>query len=194
MGFKSGEKLVVEQIDDETWELREAFSYEGKFETFTVPMGTRTDFASVPRVFVWFIPKYGRYTKPAILHDWLCREKAATGQMTWADADGIFRRAMREEGVAFLRRWLMWAAVRVGSLTKPGGTKGFLPELPQLLPFAAIGIGVLTIPAIVIAVALLIYAGIEAIFWVPLKLIELVQKKAGKPSKQVNPPAESVKT
>ena len=54
-----------------------------------------TDFASVPRFFVWFIPRYGRYTKAAIIHDHLWRDQVGKGAICFRDADGLFRQAMR---------------------------------------------------------------------------------------------------
>jgi hypothetical protein len=93
-----------------------------------VPVHKRTDFASVPRAFVWFIPRYGRYTKAAILHDYLCSVAVPAGRIGRIDADGIFRQAMRELGVPFLRRWIMWAAVRLGALTNPAGRKKWWTE------------------------------------------------------------------
>lgn len=41
----------------------------------------------------------------AIVHDLLWREYARTGRISYHDADGMFRRAMRELDVPFLRRW-----------------------------------------------------------------------------------------
>src|SRR5262245_24845797 len=112
MPFESD--VVVREVDDNTWELVEPLRYVGNNDRFLVPDGFRTDFASVPRVFVWLIPKYGRYTKAAILHDFLCEESKA-GRFDRDDADGLFRRAMRELGVPFLRRWIMWGAVSLAT-------------------------------------------------------------------------------
>jgi hypothetical protein len=41
---------------------------------------------------------------------------------------------MWELGVPFLRRWLMWGAVRIGALTKPGGRKGWLRDSWRAIP------------------------------------------------------------
>ena len=49
MPFTDG-KVVVEEISDERWALVEPVTYEGNTETFVVPAGFETDFASVPRV------------------------------------------------------------------------------------------------------------------------------------------------
>jgi hypothetical protein len=108
MPFESD--VVVREVDDDYWELVESTVYKGNTDMFLVPAGYQTDFASVPRAFQWLLPKYGRYTKSAILHDFLC-DASKTGKFDRDDADGIFRRTMRELGVSFLRRWIMWAAV-----------------------------------------------------------------------------------
>jgi hypothetical protein len=39
-----------------------------------VPVGYRTDFASIPRFFWRILPPAGRYGKAAVVHDWLCDE------------------------------------------------------------------------------------------------------------------------
>ena len=102
--------VVVRELDAVRWRLVEALVYTGAKESFTVPAGFETDFASVPTAFGWLLPRSGRYTKAAVLHDYLCKESKA-GRFDRDDADGIFRRTMRELDVPFLRRWLMWAAV-----------------------------------------------------------------------------------
>ncbi|HVL90877.1 MAG TPA: DUF1353 domain-containing protein, partial [Actinomycetota bacterium] len=75
------------------------------------------------------LPRSGRYTKAAVLHDHLWR--TPIDGVSFGDADGIFRRCMRELGVPFLRRWLMWAAVRLNSLWKSrfGDRLGDLPHV-----------------------------------------------------------------
>jgi hypothetical protein len=113
MAFES--ELVARQDGDIEWVLVEPLAYQGNKDLFVVPTGSRTDFASVPAVFQWLIPRSGRYTRAAVLHDHLWE---IAPQVSRADADGIFRRAMAELGVPFLRRWIMWAAVRVVSLVK----------------------------------------------------------------------------
>ena len=176
MPFTDG-KIVVEEISDDRWELTEPVTYAGNTETFVVPAGFQTDFASVPRIFVWLLPRYGKYTKAAILHDWLCaRVREATFDR--ADADGLFRRSMRELGVPFVRRWLMWAAVRWGagprSLVAPG-----IGQLLLVLVGTVPAVAFLAAPAVVIVAAM-------ALFW----LVELVAFLVLKPfsQKQVNRP------
>ena len=64
--------LVVTDETPEEWRLLEPLTYQGSRDTFTVPAGYVTNFASVPRLLWWFIPRYGRYTKATVLHDCLC--------------------------------------------------------------------------------------------------------------------------
>jgi hypothetical protein len=91
MPFSPDAEVIVKQLDNENWEVRTSLRYTGTQDSFEVPIGQGTDFASVPRPFVWFLPRYGSYTMAAILHDYLWRERASKGEMDWVDADGLFR-------------------------------------------------------------------------------------------------------
>jgi hypothetical protein len=88
---------------------------------------------------VWLIPKYGSYTKAAILHDYLWR----TGVVSRADANGIFRRALRELEVSAVRRWMMWGAVGLASAIKD--PRGELKPGPMHV----VGLVLVDVPAIV---------------------------------------------
>src|SRR5687768_16609042 len=134
LGFVPGTEVEVKQIGDRSWETLSRLEYQAKNRTFTVEPGFTTDFASVPRCFVWLFPASGRYTKAAILHDYLCSEPVGSGLISRGDADGIFRQAMRTLDVAFLRRWLMWSGVRVGALGTRAGRRGWFRHSWQLLP------------------------------------------------------------
>jgi hypothetical protein len=81
----------------------------------TVPAGFATDFASIKVLhnaflFALFalVSGYGNYA--ATVHDWLY----ATGAVRRKQADAIFYRALRAEGVARWRAWLFWVGVRIG--------------------------------------------------------------------------------
>lgn len=110
-----------------------------KGDTFSVPVGFVTDFATVPRFLHWLVSPYGAYTRAAVLHDWLLVELAAwwheyrdggpseigNPEMVMPnnlppansrDADGIFRRVMEDLGVPWAKRWTMWSAVRLAAL------------------------------------------------------------------------------
>jgi len=146
-----GHNIIVEEIDARRWQLIHPVIYKTGRHEFTVPAGFKTDFASVPRAFIWLVPPYGKYTKAAILHDFLCKQP----HFNRSQADAIFRRAMQELGVSFLRRWQMWAAVRAGARLKHTTFK----ELCIWLIVAVPSLLFLAVPALVVLVWL-------AMFWV----------------------------
>lgn len=148
---KYGGRLVVTPISPRTWRLLEPRCYAGNTQSFLVPEGYVTDFASVPRIAVWLIPTYGRYTDPAILHDYLLTDCLPPGKVTSVDADGLFRRAMRELGVPPVKRWLMWTGVRWGALFNPRRRAGWWRTAPAVVAISIpAGLGIL---AAVVAVA-----------------------------------------
>jgi len=153
MGFIDDERVELRAVTDTTWELITPITYVGKVDTFVVPKGSHTDLASVPGVLTWLVPRYGRYTKSAILHDFLWR----TGPVSRSDADGIFRRSMRELGVPILRRWAMWAAVRAASTfkRKPGETDSSLRTKAAIVGIGAAATPIVAVPAAAVSVALL---------------------------------------
>jgi hypothetical protein len=106
-------KLHVEFIDGDDWLLLSPLVYTTKRgDTFEVPAGFTSDFASIPKVF-WTVvgDPDGPWAPAAVIHDFLYR----TAIVPRAEADAIFREAMEElPGISWLKRWAMWAALRVG--------------------------------------------------------------------------------
>ena len=148
----------MRQIADFDWVLVEPLKYRGNENLFEVPAESKTDFASVPAVFLWLIPRSGRYTRAAVLHDHLWR----TSEVSLADADGIIRRAMVELKVPFLRRWLMWAAVRVASLVKSRFRDG-PTDIPRVLLLALVPGSLVIVGGLVVFVLLLGFWAVELI-------------------------------
>jgi hypothetical protein len=83
------------------------------------------------------------------------------GAVTSRDADGIFRRVMRESGVPVLRRWLMWAGVRWGALADPQRRSGWLASAPGVVAIAVLAAPLVVPPAVVILPGLLVFAVAE---------------------------------
>jgi hypothetical protein len=145
--------LSVQERGPRDWTLLAPLIWQGtKGQSFTVPTGFVTDFATVPRFLHWKVSPYGPYTRAAVLHDWLLDELArwvkAQGRRgpehynsenlppaNSRDVDGIFRRAMEDLGVRWDRRWVMWAAVRWGALFNSRRAYGrdFHKDLPRVL-------------------------------------------------------------
>jgi hypothetical protein len=81
--------------------------------SIVVPVGFRTDLASIPRALWNILPKSSRYDRAAVVHDWLYWR--APADVTRAQADAVFREAMASLGVAAVTRWAMYLAVRVNA-------------------------------------------------------------------------------
>jgi hypothetical protein len=125
------------------------------------------------------LPTYGRYTRPAILHDYLCC-LSSRGEFQRVQADGLFRKSMRELDVAFLKRWLMWAAVRIGSVRQFGPRQLFSPWYNSIA-LVFLGVFALTyliIPVVVIEVALLIFVVVE---WILYPFVSVGRRGSNKP-------------
>ena len=160
MPFEST-SVTVRRVDDRRWAVVEELVYLGRRDRFVVPAGFLTDFATVPRVVVWLIPRFGRYTLAAILHDWLVTEGLRSGVVTSREADGIFRRVMREGGVPVLRRWLMWCGVRWGALASRSRRPGWGHSAPGVLAISVLAAPVVVPPAVLIGLALAVYGVAE---------------------------------
>jgi hypothetical protein len=158
--FEPG-SLTVRSVDADRWALVDALVYRGRSQRFVVPAGFHTDFATVPRVVSWLVPRFGTFTLAAILHDWLCTEGISSGAVTSRDADGIFRRVMRESGVPVLRRWLMWAGVRWGALVSARRRSGWFISAPGVLAISLLAAPLVVPPAVVILPGLLVFAVAE---------------------------------
>ena len=99
-------KTVIE------WEVYKDFGYKDRELdiTIVVPKGSRTDFASIPRIF-WSIlpPWYPTYGEAAVIHDYLYRH----GLYNRKAADIVFLHAMKELNVVKWKRTVMFWAVRL---------------------------------------------------------------------------------
>lgn len=102
-------EVLLRQVDALTFRLVQPFRYDDGARRFDVPEGDVTDLASVPRFLTWLVPRYGRHTLAALLHDHLQDDTAVSS----VEADVVFRDAMADTGVPVARRWLMWSAVAV---------------------------------------------------------------------------------
>ena len=195
-GFSPAAQVLVQQDGgSQNWIVKSPFAYGGKTQVFEVCVDETTDFASVPRLLVWFLPRYGHYTLPAILHDHLWRIEAPKGRISYRDADATLRRAMRERGVPFATRWIMWAAVRWASVfTRKGGRRGCIRDFPAMLLVTIPTLAVL-LPAIaLVAVTLLAVALLEWILFLLLLAGRTVRRLFGKRSrKDLNVPGISWK-
>lgn len=113
MSSFTSDLLVTPSPDGVTWRLEQPLTYHvgaPRSDTVvTVPTGFVTDFATVPRVFWWLIPRWGKHGNAAVLHDFLYHSKLYTR----ATSDAIFLEALEVLGVSWFTRSVMYVAVRV---------------------------------------------------------------------------------
>ncbi len=153
--------VVLRTSGTDGWTLVEPLTYRGARDRFVVPAGFRTDLATVPRPVLWLVPESGPYTLAAVLHDWLCTVGIRTGLVTSRQADGVFRRVMREAGVPVLLRWLMWTGVRWGALADPERRPGWVLSAPGVLVISALAAPLVLPPSLLVVPGLLVYAAAE---------------------------------
>jgi hypothetical protein len=115
-------EVVLRQIDATDFDLEEPFQYldHAGDPLWIVPASDVTDLASTPWFLTWLVPRYGRHTFAALLHDHL-QDPNVPNAVTSAHADEVFRDAMGDTGVPWLLRWVMWAAVSARTRKNAGG-------------------------------------------------------------------------
>jgi hypothetical protein len=110
-------ELDVKCIDDKSWILSTALEYRSDIIGLVkVPIGFQTDFASVPRIPIFYILFGDRAHREAVLHDYLYRIDSSP-VVERAQADDVFFEAMKERGKGFMVRYAMYWGVRLGGWT-----------------------------------------------------------------------------
>ena len=108
------ESLVVTPLPDgKTWIILFDFGYEvgdeGSGDIINVPIGTYTDFASIPRLLWAIFPRWGKYGNAAVIHDWLYWSQTRSR----IKADNIFLEGMEVLEVPNWKRHTIYYAVRL---------------------------------------------------------------------------------
>ncbi|MDQ5822462.1 MAG: DUF1353 domain-containing protein [Actinomycetota bacterium] len=204
--------ILLKQVSPNAFQLMQGFRYQGptdEAKVYEVPphdlteperKGNSSDLASVPRYLWWFVASHGRHTLPALLHDRLVRDRAQAPDRS--EADLVFRYALRESGVSWLRRRLMWVAVTLGTMWEKSKLRvivfgahllavpvsvacGVLGSLPWWLPLPIFIAGVVwgwqrwtlsVVGLVLLAVPILVVWIVLGFVWI----IELVEKLYGK--------------
>lgn len=100
-----------------------------EIEIVKVPVGFKTDFASIPRVLWRVMPPVDIHRMAAIVHDWLYSQQVVTRKT----ADLIFEEAMGVLGVPWWKRKLMYWGVRSGGWVAWRGHAKRLAQVVALL-------------------------------------------------------------
>lgn len=161
-GFESGAPLAVSQVTANVWETTAPLIFWSSDGTrHEVPVGTTTDFASIPTVVTWLVAKMTG-APAAVLHDhaW---DLANTRQISYRTADRLLREALAAVGVGAPSRYLMWSAVRWADLlTRRGGWRGWHKDAPAVIAVTIPGL-VLASPAILLLPSMALLAALNHI-------------------------------
>ena len=126
--------LIVKLKDFKEFELQEDFyfyfkgdigleglaypdSLDRSLRYIIVPKGFSTDFGSVPQLFQGIISPVGNASKAYVLHDFLC-VLAHDGRLSRANADRIFKEALKQVQVKPLMVDILYKAVRLYAFVK----------------------------------------------------------------------------
>lgn len=109
------------------WRVHEPLIYElgelGSGDFIIVPPDYVTDGASIPRLLWAFLPAWGKYSRAAVVHDYLCtlvdRDMPHQYAPTRREADAVFFEAMGVCQVSLIVRWALWIGARIGAIV-PG--------------------------------------------------------------------------
>ena len=103
--------------DDRIWIIDSRLVYESDLVgTVIVPEGFQTDFASVPRVPLFYALFGDRAHRESVIHDYLYRSDSFPS-LSRSQADNVFLEAMKCRGKGFFVRYAMWTGVRAGGWT-----------------------------------------------------------------------------
>ncbi len=101
--------LCTRKTGKNEWELTTPLLYRSKLlgRKIIVPVGFKTDFASVPRLPLVYLAFGGIGDKAAVVHDYLYHSAFDRDL-----ADAILKEALIVCNVPLWKAWMMWAGVR----------------------------------------------------------------------------------
>lgn len=192
IGFESPFPVAVSQIGLTEWETTAPLVYHGTRQVWAVPVGASTDFGSVPQCLRGLI-QFNEVAS-AVLHDHLWRRVVPRAadlppgeQVTYADADGLLRQALLTQDVGMIRRWVIWAGVRLGALTRKDGRRGWWRDAPAVIAISLLMLPVALLPT---PLGLGIFALVE---WVVSPLDRRRHQLLIQRHQQLKPPPQSLK-
>lgn len=103
-----GLPVIIDHTDPRNpFVLSEEVRYRGPLINVTVPKGFRHDGASIPRPLWSLMPRVGRWSRAALIHDYLYANAIGTKEI----ADAVFFDILKFDRVPSIVSWIMWRAV-----------------------------------------------------------------------------------
>ena len=103
-------EFIPTEDERSPWVAMRMHKFNNGFFKLIVPAGFRCDLASVPGWLLWLFGPNGKHQRAALFHDAAYRLQPKN--CAREDADSAFRAIMRTDGVPWLRRTLIYVAVR----------------------------------------------------------------------------------
>ena len=117
------QSLDLTFLEDDKFYLIRDFVYKSiPFCDITCPETYLTDGASIPRWSQWIVgsPWSGKYPRAAVIHDWLCSSNGeilgTNKRITKKESDQVFLEMLEFLDVGFIKRHIMYRAVRIARL------------------------------------------------------------------------------
>ena len=117
------QSLDLTFLEDDKFYLIRDFVYKSiHFGDITCPETYLTDGASIPRWSQWSVgsPWSGKYPRAAVIHDWLCSSNGeilgTNKRITKKESDQVFLEMLEFLDVGFIKRHIMYRAVRIARL------------------------------------------------------------------------------
>jgi len=126
MGFTG--KTIIERKNSKQYILRSELSFESEKYKVTVSDGLLTDGCTIPKIFQPIIgsPFLGKYVGSSIIHDGLY----ATHKLPRKECDEFFVEMLRDNGVAWWKRTLMYLTLRlVGKWSWNNKSAGYMMQM-----------------------------------------------------------------
>jgi len=103
-----GLPVIIDHTDPRNpFVLSEEVHYRGPLIEVTIPKGFRHDGASIPRLLWSLMPRVGRWSRAALVHDYLYANAIGTKKI----ADAVFHDILKFDKVSAITSWTMWKAV-----------------------------------------------------------------------------------
>lgn len=113
--------VISYSVDDKCWYLEAEYSYQDGENLVKVPKGFDFDLASIPRFLWWLIAPFELSITAPLLHDFVYVYRGDLPEASIVpvriynrkEADGLFKRIMKQEGVSKWRITAAYFAVRL---------------------------------------------------------------------------------
>ncbi len=108
-------KLEYDYIGETRIELTSPLLYVDGDTIYCVPIGFKSDGASVPKLFRWFHSPFDKGLEGAVLHDYLL-DAVKHDLMPFTECNRVFKKALKITGVGWFKRTVLTFATDLNAI------------------------------------------------------------------------------